>query len=206
MTDSMRHRVRRMIWTIAIVCGLLSAYAAHAQAPAATPGALPVPTGNAAQLMRGIFFPNSNLIFTVQTRDPAAPQKPPSAESQATDGFSVAAWGAGIYTGWQVVDNAAVALIDVSPLILSSGLKCENGRAAPVKDPDWIKFTNDMIAVSKRVYAASREKNKDLVSELTGDLSDSCAACHRAYRDVRPSPGAGVADGANSGRCQSRVR
>lgn len=205
MTDSTR-RVHRTIWPVAIVGGLLGAYGAHAQAPAAAPGTLPVPVGNAAQLMRGIFFPNSNLIFTVQTRDPAAPQKPASAESQATDGFSVAAWGAGIYTGWQVVDNAAVALIDVSPLMLLPGLKCENGRDAPVKDPDWIKFTNDMVAVSKRVYAASRDKNRDLVSELTGDLSDSCAACHRAYRDVRPAAGAGVAAGANSGRCVSRAR
>ena len=30
------------------------------------------PTGTLNQLMRGVFFPNSNLLFTVQTRDPAA--------------------------------------------------------------------------------------------------------------------------------------
>jgi S-disulfanyl-L-cysteine oxidoreductase SoxD len=36
------------------------------------------PTGHLNQLMRGIFFPNSNLIFTVQTRDPAAPVPPRS--------------------------------------------------------------------------------------------------------------------------------
>jgi hypothetical protein len=204
----MVRRIRRTMWTTAVAGALLGGYAAHAQAPAAAPAAsapaAAAPVGNAAQLMRGIFFPNSNLIFTVQQRDPAAPQKPAS-DTQASDSFSVASWGAGIYTGWQIVDNAAVALIDVSPLLLSPGLKCENGRAAPVKDPDWIKFTNDMIAVSKRTYAASREKNRDLVSELTGDLSDSCAACHRAYRDVRPVQGQAGGD-PNSGRCQSRVR
>ena len=40
------------------------------------------PLGNMAQLMRGIFFPNSNLLFTVQTRDPAAPPPKPTPEQQ----------------------------------------------------------------------------------------------------------------------------
>ena len=34
------------------------------------PGRVFPPLGNMAQLMRGIFFPNANLIFTVQTHDP----------------------------------------------------------------------------------------------------------------------------------------
>ena len=210
MTDSIRSGILRTTCVIALAGALLLATAAvRAQAPAKPPAATPpAPVGNAAQLMRGIFFPNSNLIFTVQTHDPAAPPKPAAADTQTSDGFSFAQWGAGIYTGWQVVDNAAVALIDVSPLMLAPGLKCENGRDAPVTDPDWIRFTNDMIAVSKRTYEASRARNRDLVSELTGDLADSCAACHRAYRDVRPArgQGAGAGPGAtnNSGRCQSR--
>jgi hypothetical protein len=196
----------------------LSTFSTRAQAPVpATPRAtaataVPVgngalPFGNAAQLMRGIFFPNSNLIFTVQTQDPAVPPKPQSAESQS-DGFSFAAWGAGIYTGWQVVDNAAVALIDVSPLLFAPGLKCENGRDAPVTDPEWIKATEDMIAVAKKTYAASRDRNRELVSELTGDLSDSCAACHRAYRDVGGPRGQRANPGTPNiaGRCQSRAK
>jgi hypothetical protein len=197
-------------WAITAAAGALIAAGSitGAQAPAPpSPAAAPHPTpvGNAAQLMRGIFFPNSNLIFTVQTRDPAEPPKPAGADAQA-GGFSFAAWGTGIYTGWQVVDNAAIALIDVSPLLLVPGLKCENGRDAPVSDPDWIKFTNDMIAVAKRTYAASRDRNRDLVSELTGDLSDSCAACHRVYRDVRSPSGRPPDPGAPNiaGRCVAR--
>lgn len=142
------------------------------------------PVGNLAQLMRGVFFPNSNLIFTVQTHDPAAPPPPPAATS--TDkGFSFAAWGAGIYTGWQVIDNAAVALADVSPLMLSPGLRCENGRPAPVTDRDWIRFTDRMVEVSKEIYRLSQTRNQEAVAVATGDLSDACAACHQAYRDVR---------------------
>jgi hypothetical protein len=139
-------------------------------------------------MMRGVFFPISNLIFTVQTPDPATPPPPPSAAAQEK-GFSWVDWGAGIYGGWQLVDNAAIALADVSPLMLSPQLRCENGRPAPVTDPDWIKFTDQMIAVSKQLYRLSQSRDREAVSIATGDLSDACAACHQAYRDVRRGRG-----------------
>jgi mono/diheme cytochrome c family protein len=142
------------------------------------------PLGNMAQLMRGIFFPNSNLIFTVQTRDPGAKAEPAAGGGQ-TSGFSFVEWGAGIYGGWELVDNAAIALADASPLMLTPGIRCENGRLAPVTDPDWIKFTEQMIAVAKRTYQASQTRKQELVAEATGDLSDACAACHQAYRETR---------------------
>jgi mono/diheme cytochrome c family protein len=142
------------------------------------------PLGNMAQLMRGVFFPNSNLIFTVQTRDPAAPAPKPTPEQQA-QGFSVFDWGQGIYAGWQMIDNAAIAIADASPLMLAPGIRCENGRLAPVTDPEWIKYTEDMIAVARKTYKASQSRSQDAVSEATGDLSDACAACHQAYREVR---------------------
>jgi hypothetical protein len=177
--------------------------------PAAASSPMPAPKygplGNVAQLMRGIFFTNSNLIFTVQTRDPGAPPAAAAPNATATGGFSFADWGAGIYTGWQLIDNAAVSLVDVSPLLLVPDLKCENGRPAPVGDPDWIRFTDQMISVSKRIYDLSKTRNQEAVAEATGDLSDSCAACHQAYRDVRGRGGANPPGQPNTGsRCLSR--
>jgi len=181
------------------------ARSAAAGAQAAATGSVRAPVGNLAQLMRGIFFPNANMIFTVQTHDPAAPAPKPSADAQA-NGFSWVDWGAGIYGGWQLVDNATIALADISPLMLNPELRCENGRAAPVTDPDWIKFTEQMITVSKQLYRVSQTRNQEAVSDATGDLTDACAACHQAYRDVR---GRGAAPNptdpqANASRCQSR--
>ena len=162
------------------------------------------PAGTLAQLMRSVFFPNSNLIFTVQTRDPAAPVPPPPPTAQGV-GTSVFEWGMGIYTGWPVVENAAAAIADASPLMLTPGLRCENGTLAPVNDPDWIRFTEDTIAVAKRTLRLAQTRSQDAVSEITGDLSDACAACHQAYRDV--GRGRGAAPGAGGGgRCASRVR
>jgi mono/diheme cytochrome c family protein len=168
------------------------------------------PLGNMAQLMRGIFFPNSNLIFTVQTRDPGAPAPPPPPASlgSPSQGFSFVDWGVGIYPGWQLVDNAAIALADAAPLMLTPGIRCENGRLAPVSDPDWIKFTEQMIAVARKTYRASQSRSQEAVSDATGDIADACAACHQAYRDVRgPGRGLDPTDPSNKvNRCQSRVR
>ena len=50
------------------------------------------------------------------------------------------------------------------------GIRCENGRLAPINDPDWIKFTDQMIAVARKTYKASQSRSQDAVSEATGDL------------------------------------
>jgi len=176
---------------------------ATAATQAAGTGPVRPPVGNLAQLMRGVFFPNSNLIFAVQQQDPGAAKAPSNVQAGTSTIFD---WGMGIYTGWQVVDNAAIAIADISPLMLNPGLRCENGKPAPVTDPDWIKFTDQMIAVSKQMYRLSQTRNQEAVSDATGDLSDACAACHTAYRDVRgrgavPNP---TDPQANANRCSPR--
>jgi hypothetical protein len=104
-----------------------------------------------------------------------------------------------------VIDNAAVALADVSPLMLAPGLVCENGRPEPLTDPEVIAFTERMVAVSKEIYPLSRKRDQEAVATATGDLSDACAACHQAYRDVgRLGPPPDRADPkAGATRCMS---
>src|SRR5262249_19780300 len=59
-------------------------------APAVTAGAtLLTPEGNLAELMRAIAFPNSNIIFNVQVKDPGAQPKKP----QAAAPFDYVEWG-----------------------------------------------------------------------------------------------------------------
>jgi mono/diheme cytochrome c family protein len=188
--------------------------AAAAPVATTTQGKVYPPLGNMAQLMRGIFFPNSNLIFTVQTHDPGAPA-PKKGPTDA--GFSWVDWGAGIYGGWELVDNAAIALADASPLMLTPGIRCENGKPAPITDAAWIKYTEDLIKVSQNLYKLSQTRNQEAVSDATGDLADACAACHSAYRDVFAGRRGGGAGGGGGGglnpndpsnkanRCNSRT-
>ena len=75
------------------------------------------PVGTLAQVMRGIYFPNSNIIFDVQMRDPAEP-------SEASGDGTVSSTFSEIYTGWQVVENAALVLAEGSSLINKTGRLC----------------------------------------------------------------------------------
>src|SRR5437773_7564974 len=92
------------------------------------------PTGSLAQIMRGVYLPNSNLIFDVQQHDPAVPLKKSETGGTATDTYAAA------YTGWEVVENAAVALIDGVDLILMPGRSCQNGKPVPIRQADFQKF------------------------------------------------------------------
>jgi mono/diheme cytochrome c family protein len=155
--------------------------------------------GNLAQLMRGILFPSSNIIFNVQTYDPRAPVKPGQVGAGATTSFSWVDWGAGIYKGWQIVDYAAVAVAESAPLMLTPGRRCENGRPVPVDRPDWIKFTQELADAGRAAYKASQTRSQEAVSDASNQLADACLHCHQVYRDRR---GARDADPSNtSARC-----
>jgi mono/diheme cytochrome c family protein len=142
------------------------------------------PAGNLNQVMRGILFPSSNIIFTVQTVDPGAKPDPANATKQE-GGFNWMAWGAGIYQGWEMVDYAAIALAESAPLMLTPGRRCENGRPVPVNDPEWIKYTVELAEAGKAAYKASQSRNQDAVSEISGLVSDSCLNCHQVFRNNR---------------------
>lgn len=154
------------------VVSLLLACVAAAQAPVAKP------TGSLAQVMRGIFFPNANLLFDVQGKDPGAPPKKfGDVGASATDTYS------NIYAGWQVVENAAVALEESSDLLMKPGRLCENGRPVPLGRADWAKFTQGMREAGRAALKAAQSRNRDAAIEVTNQIADACANCHEVYRD-----------------------
>jgi len=142
------------------------------------------PGGNLNQVMRGILFPNANIIFNVQTNDPGAPA-PTLAANVGKGAFSMTQWGAGVYKGWEIVDYAAIALVESAPLMLTPRRRCENGRPVPVQDADWIRFTRQLEETGRAAYKASQTRNQEMVSEFTEQLADTCLACHQVYRDNR---------------------
>jgi S-disulfanyl-L-cysteine oxidoreductase SoxD len=157
---------------------------------------LPFPaTGNMQQLMVGILFPSSNIIFNVQTYDPGAPVKP---ADTGKEGFSWVQWGAGIYSPWEMVDDAAIAISESAPLLLTPR-RCQNGRLAPVDRPDWIQFTEGLAEAGRAAYKAAQTRNQEAVSDATNQLADACFACHRVYRDKRNRASRDPSD--KSGRC-----
>jgi cytochrome c553 len=169
---------------VAVTLALLTTTAA-AQAPSvATPPRVPPtpkPAGTLAQLMRGIYFPNSNLIFDVQQNDPGAPKKKTESSGSSTDTYS------GAYGGWEIVENAAIALTDGVDLILKPGRTCQNGKPVPINQPDFQKFARAMRDAGRVALQAARTRNQEKVSDATNNIADACSSCHEVYRDKGPA-------------------
>jgi mono/diheme cytochrome c family protein len=171
--------------------------AAAAAAPPATPGAQAFPAvGNMAQVMRGILFPSSNIIFNVQGQNPGAEKTP---YASGTTAFSWVDWGAGIYPGWELVDFAAIAIAESAPLLMTPGRRCENGRPVPIERADWQQWTNELVEAGRAAYRASQSRNQEAVIAATDQLATACQNCHEVYRD---KPGGTTTDPSNkAARC-----
>jgi hypothetical protein len=160
---------------VTVTFGLLFLGAvATAQAPAKQQ-----PHANLAQMMRGIFFPNSNILFDVQSHDPETFGKK-EAGAGATASFS------GIYTGWQVAENAALALAEGANLLGIPGRMCMNGRPVPVGREDWMKYTEELRTAAMAMYKASQARDREKASDLTNDVAAACENCHTVYREPEP--------------------
>lgn len=173
-------RVLSIGLAVAVVSPAVAAQAPSRPAARAAPKTKP--TGTLAQVMRGIYFPNSNIIFDVQQNDPAAPKK-----KSADAGASATGTYANTSSGWEAVENAAVALTDGVDLILTPGRACQNGKPVPSHQADFQKFARDMRAAGLAVLQAARTINQETVSDATNNLADACSSCHEVYRDKGPA-------------------
>jgi len=148
----------------------------------------PSPEGNLAELMRAIAFPNANIIFNVQIKDPGAqPKKQPAAAP-----FDYVEWGSTVYPGWLAVDQAAIAITETAPLLLTAGRRCQNGRPAPVERADWKKFVQDLADAGKLAHKASQARDFEAFVDISEKLNDACANCHKVYRDRGGTEGSGA--------------
>jgi mono/diheme cytochrome c family protein len=149
---------------------------------------LPPPEGNLAELMRAIAFPNSNIIFNVQLKDPGAQTKKPPAAAP----FDYVEWGSTIYPGWLAIDQAAVAITETAPLLLTPGRRCQNGRPVPVDRADWKQYVKELADVGRLARRASQARNFDAFVDISEKLNDACANCHKVYRDKGGTEGSGT--------------
>ena len=170
---------------------VVSAQAARGSAPAPARGAAaPAARGparaathidaNLLQLMRGVLYPASNVIFAAQDDISKLPQ--PADPSVSPNPLT------STYGGWTAVENAALALAESANLIALPGRMCSNGKPAPVQRADWIKYTEGVRTVGLEVYKAAQTKNSDAIVDVAGKLSDACAACHDVYREKKNGP------------------
>lgn len=169
-----RFRVPVFFMAVLGVCQARAQAPKQAKAPAAA--LKPEVTADLRQLMRGILFPNSNVIFFAQGDDPAKvqPAKDPSLSPNPL---------ASSYGGWTAVENSAKALSEAANLLILPARKCANGLPVPINNPDWPKFVQGLRDASLESYKAAQSKNMDNIVTAAGDLSTACSNCHDKWRE-----------------------
>ena len=133
---------------------------------------------NMNQLMRGVLYPLANVVFFAQADNPGE-IKIVDDPTMATDPLK------GAFGGWQAVENAALGLAESANLLSIPGRTCSNGVPVPTKDPDWIKFVQQVRDESMKSFRAAQSKDQDKMIATAETLSASCAGCHRKWRDRR---------------------
>jgi hypothetical protein len=142
--------------------------------------------------MRAVAFPNANIIFNVQLKDPGIPVK----KDLANNAFDYVEWGSTIYPGWQSIDLASLALAETAPLFLTPGRSCQNGKPVPVDRADWKQYTKDLVDVARIARKEAQARNFEGFVDVSEKLNDACANCHKVYRDR------GGREGSGALRCQ----
>jgi hypothetical protein len=130
------------------------------------------------QLMRAFPFPHANVLFDAQGTDPGGPEKSKSMS------YSVYRWyDSDTYAGWAGVENSALALTEMAPMLLLPRA-CANGKQAPVDQADWQAAVQGLVRAGEAAHKAALTKNLETMTEVSETLANACAACHDKYRDV----------------------
>jgi hypothetical protein len=176
--------VRKMllgvIASVAACTFLLAGVRAQAPAPARGRGAAPAARvhGTLLQVMRGILYPASNVIFAAQSDDPAT-IKPATPDPATSPNPLTSSYG-----GWTAVENAGIALAEAANLLTIPGRMCSNGKPAPIQNADWQMWVQELRDAGMATYKAAQSKNQDGILEAAGVVSEACSHCHDKYREV----------------------
>ena len=149
-----------------------------AQTPPANANAGQEVHANLNQLMRGVLYPAANVVFFAQADNPGEVKPVPGQDpSMATDPLT------STFGGWQAIENAALALTESANLLMIPGRVCSNGAPAPITDPAWATFVQQVRDAGMKAYKAAQAKDQQKMIEISETLSASCANCHRKWRD-----------------------
>jgi hypothetical protein len=160
-----------------LIAFLAPALSLSCAAPTSPPTTTQKVHANLNQLMQGVVYPAANVLFSTQTEDPAALERPPVKDpAMATDPL------VSVFGGWQAVENSALAVAESANLLLLPGRVCSNGVPAPITDPTWSMFVEELRDAGLQAYAAAQAKDRDKMIELSEPINEACVHCHRKWR------------------------
>jgi len=131
---------------------------------------------NLGQLMKGVLYINSNVIFAAQGTNP---------NDMKAEGDSSVSPNAltSTYGKWEAVENSSLALVEATNLLILPGRKCANGKDVPINNPDWPGFIKGLREAGMKAYDAAKAKDQDKILDAADTLTMACANCHDKYRE-----------------------
>lgn len=75
---------------------------------------------------------------------------------------------------WERTRKAAADLGEMGKLL-------QTDAYAKGRNPDWIKFSQGLVDISKQAEEAAKAKNPDKVFEVGATIYNVCSACHVVY-------------------------
>jgi hypothetical protein len=159
--------MRIVYWLFAVSVALfisgigfvIAAARTGAGAEPATEAPAPTPVATTMQIMRGITGPNAQIVYDsvgiIMNADGVKEIEPRTDQE------------------WQVVANAAAAVIESGNLLLIGNRVLDTG--------DWVTMTKAMIEKGQAALKAAQDKNKDAILEAGGPLNETCDTCHAKY-------------------------
>jgi hypothetical protein len=159
-----------------VYLGLAFAQAPTGRGRGAATAQQPRVYANMLQVMRGVLYPASNVIFTAQSDDPTS-FKPAVRPSTSSDPFTSA------YGGWEAVENSGMALAESANLLIIPRA-CGNGKPAPVQNADWQMWVQELRDAGMAAYKAGQTKDQDVILEAADAVGMACLHCHAKYRNV----------------------
>lgn len=125
----------------------------------ATEAPVVTPVATTMQIMRGITGPNAQTVYDsvgiIMNADGVKEIEPRTDQE------------------WEVVANAAAAVIESGNLLLIGNRALDTG--------DWVKMTKAMMEEAQVALKAAQDKNKDAILEAGSPLNDTCDTCHAKY-------------------------
>jgi hypothetical protein len=191
-------KIGRTTFVLAALASATALVAACAPSTPPTPAASPPSAQGAAvrlqsqvhgdlrQVMRGILFPNSNVVFLAQGTDPATVPKD-------ADGTTSVNPLASVYGGWEAIENSSIALAEAANLLTIPGRMCANGKPVPVQSADWQRFVQGLRDAGIASYKAAQTKDMDKMLDAADTLTNACSECHDVYREKTDKQGGDAA-------------
>lgn len=173
-------RTRSVVFLSCSIVSLLAFSCAGPQTPPAPSTPPQQVDANMNQLMRGILFPNSNVVFAAQSDNPAE-------VPQAGDPSTATNPLASTYGGWEAVQNSGLAIAEAANLLTIPGRKCANGKDVPIQNADWAELVQGLRDAGMTAYRAGEAKDQDKVLDAADVLTTACSKCHDKYRE-KPDP------------------